>query len=340
MRFGLRERLAALTAVVAVTAVSTGFFLTSQRAERDRELRTSAPVATTALAAIERGPHIVFRSTALGPTYGRVAMVPTADPGGERGVTSAECERVYATRQRILCMAADRGIAVTYSATVLDAALRQVRPLQLAGIASRARLSPDGTLAATTTFVSGHSYASASFSTQTLVSPVAGRGQTNLEDFALLHQGRRITPKDRNIWGVTFASEDDDSFYATVAWGGHTWLSRGSMARRTLTTLRQDAECPSVSPDGTHVAYKKRAGQAAGHWRVAVLDVAAGTERVLAETRSVDDQVEWLDDRTVIYGLPRTGAQAGTSDVWSTAADGSGSPQLLIEGAWSPAVVR
>ncbi len=338
MRFGLRERAAALVAVVTVTAVASGAFVVSQRAEREQRLRTSAAVATTSLATIRSGPHIVFRSTALGPTYGKVAMVSTADPGGDRGVTSADCERVYATRQRLLCLAADRGIAVSYSATVLDAALRPVRPLALAGIASRARLSPDGTLAATTTFVSGHSYASTSFSTQTLISPVAGRGQTNLEDFALLHQGRRITPKDRNIWGVTFTG--DDTFFATVAWGGHTWLSRGSMADRTLTTLRQDAECPSVSPDGTHVAYKKRAGQPAGHWRVAVLDLASGTEQVLAETRSVDDQVEWLDDSTLMYGLPRTGAQAGTSDVWSTPADGSGSPRLLISAAWSPAVVR
>jgi len=338
VRLGLRDRLAAVAAVVAVTAVSSGLYLQSQRAERDREQRSAAPVATTALTSIEYGPHIVFRSTALGPTYGKVAMVSTADPGGERGVTTAECERVYATRQLILCLAADRGIAVTYSATVLDASWRTVRPLQLAGIASRARLSPDGSLAATTTFVSGHSYSSASFYTQTLVSPVAGHGQTNLEDFALVHRGRRINPKDRNIWGVTFAG--DDTFYATVAWGGHTWLTRGSIAERTLTTLRSDAECPSVSPDGTHVAYKKRAGQPAGHWRVAVLDLATGTERLLAERRSVDDQVEWLDARSVMYGLPRTGAQAGTSDVWRAPADGSGKPELLIAGAWSPAVVR
>ena len=77
-----------------------------------------------------------------------------------------------------------------------------------------------------------------------------------------------------------------------------------------------------------------------GQWRIAVYDLAAGAETLLAETRSVDDQVEWLDDATVLYALPREGTEATTSDVWQVPADGSGSPSLFIPQASSPAVVR
>ena len=68
-------------------------------------------------------------------------------------------------------------------------------------------------------------------------------------------------------------------------------------------------ECPSLSPDGTRIAYKKNTGGTlAAHWRVAFLDLATGKETVLSEPRSVDDQIEWLDDQTLLYGLARDGA--------------------------------
>ena len=119
-----------------------------------------------------------------------------------------------------------------------------------------------------------------------------------------------------------------------------TWLVRGSLSARRLTALREDAECPSLSPDRTRIAFKKHGTLAPGHWRLAVYDLATGTETVLAETRSVDDQVEWLDDSRVIYGLPRSVAGTASSDLWAVPADGSGNPQLMVHDAWSPAVVR
>ena len=60
---------------------------------------------------------------------------------------------------------------------------------------------------------------------------------------------------------------------------------------------------------------------------------------MLPEKHDVDDQVEWLDDSTILYGLPRI-EQPGDSDVWSIASSGSGAPRLFIEHAWSPSVVR
>ena len=67
-------------------------------------------------------------------------------------------------------------------------------------------------------------------------------------------------------------------------------------------------------------------------WRLHVLDLASGRETALAETRSVDDQVEWLDDERIMYGL--------AGDVWVVAADGGGKPRVFIPDALSPAVVR
>jgi Tol biopolymer transport system component len=141
---------------------------------------------------------------------------------------------------------------------------------------------------------------------------------------------------DRNVWGVSFA--DSDRFYVTVAFDGRPWLALGSLSAGTLTTVRADAECPSLSPDGTRVAYKKRLD--GGGWSVAVLDLASGSERRLPERRSVDDQVTWLDDATVVYGLPLTGAHGGETDLYAVPADGSGAPRVLVRQAWSPAVVR
>ena len=105
--------------------------------------------------------------------------------------------------------------------------------------------------------------------------------------------------------------------------------------------MRTDAECPSLSPDGTKVAYKKRLGNPTpGIWRLAVLDLATGKETLTADPRSVDDQVEWLDDTSLLYGLPRTGADATTSDVWAGAGRRHRRAKIFIEHGSSPAVVR
>ncbi len=334
----LRRRVTALAVVVVVSLVGSGAYLWSQRAERQTALRTAQPVDTVNLTDVQAGPRIVFRSTALGSTYGRVAAVALSNPGGPRAFTSTECERVYAAARRVLCLAADRGLVTRYSAMVLDDGYRPIRPLKLTGVASRARLSRDGSLTATTAFTTGSSYASSFFSTQTIVSRVDGSSSDDIENFTLVHKGKAIRPVDRNIWGVTFA--DNNTFYATVAWASQTWLAKGDLSQRRLDTIRPDAECPSLSPDRTRVVYKKRLGQPAGRWRLASLDIASGKETLLGETRSIDDQVEWLDNRSVIYGLPRLGAQAAVSDVWVVPVDGRGGPKRLIEGAWSPAVVR
>ena len=75
-------------------------------------------------------------------------------------------------------------------------------------------------------------------------------------------------------------------------------------------------------------------------WRLAVLDLRTGQESLLAETRSVDDQVEWLDNNRLLYALSWPGSEATTSDVWLVSADGTGAPAVFIPEASSPAVVH
>ncbi|GAA5201518.1 hypothetical protein [Microbacterium jejuense] len=288
------------------------------------------------------GDRVVFRNTAMGEGYGQVASVPLDDPGGPRAVIAQACDRVAAADGRFVCLRSERGIVPRYTATLLDDDGHEVESWPLAGIPSRARISPDGTLIATTAFVTGHSYATAGFSTETIVHTTDGRDFGNLEDYTLIVDGEVVAPVDRNYWGVTFV--DDTTFYATagLTTTGTTYLVRGDLKARTLTAIAEDVECPSLSPDGSRVAFK-RVTSGSGptvHWTPAILDLADGSVRILdAETRNVDDQIAWLDDDTILYGLPRD-AVAGDTDVWSLAADGSGPPDLFIAHAWSPSVVR
>jgi uncharacterized repeat protein (TIGR01451 family) len=54
-------------------------------------------------------------------------------------------------------------------------------------------------------------------------------------------------------------------------------------------------------------------------------------ETPLAETRSIDDQILWLDAERVLYGT--------ADDLWSVPADGSGDPRLFMSKAGSPTVL-
>ncbi|HEU4807387.1 MAG TPA: hypothetical protein VFT01_03935, partial [Homoserinimonas sp.] len=269
--------------------------------------------------------------------YGMVASVTLDDPSGERVVTEQACDRVYQTGQATMCLRTNRGIATTFEAVLLDRAGKDLDSWPLPGVPSRTRISPDSELVASTSFVTGMSYATVGFSTQTVIRSVDGRDFGNLEDFTTLIDGERLLAVDRNFWGVTFGP--DGTFYATAASGSQTWLVRGDLDTRTMTSVRENAECPSLSPDGRSIAYKvNTAAGASGHWAIAVLDLATGRQSILGEQRSVDDQVEWLDDETLLYGLPNPDAP-GDSDVWSVPIDGGSAPSLFIPHAWSPAVV-
>jgi hypothetical protein len=71
-----------------------------------------------------------------------------------------------------------------------------------------------------------------------------------------------------------------------------------------------------------------------------VFDLRTGVDVALAKTRSVDDQVEWLNNDIVLYAILRSPVGTAIEDTYSTPADGSGKPGLYLASAWSPAVGR
>jgi Tol biopolymer transport system component len=166
---------------------------------------------------------------------------------------------------------------------------------------------------------------------------------SDLEAFTLLKDGKKLSPIDRNYWGVTFMPTNSDRFYATAGTAGSTYLVDGRISDRTLTVMRDNVECPSLSPDGSRLVFKKRFTGPLGQvtWRLHLLDLATMSERALAETHSVDDQVEWLDTHRVLYSLPDQGPPATIRpDLWSLDVDSGGPPVLLRAEAMSPSVVR
>jgi hypothetical protein len=336
----VKVKLIAFGAIVLLAVVGTvGYVLRVHQREASAAASAPAVPVRDDLVAVQRVPHLLFRNTAVGNGFAKVAAVALDNPGGARAFSPATCDRVYARTSVTLCLVIKRGIATTYAAQLLNAHWSAERQVPLPGLPSRARISPDGSLLATTTFVFGDSYTNpGQFSTRTVVSKVAGGGtDLDLEQFTVVADGHPLTAADKNIWGVTFA--DDDTFYATAASGKKTWLVQGSLSQRRMVSLRADVECPSLSPDGTRIAFKKHGDLPKGQWRLAVYDLKTHTETMIADQRSVDDQVEWLDNRQVLYGLPRGGTSI-SSDVWVANADGTGTPKVFVADAWSPSVVR
>ena len=339
---GGRLRWIVLLAVTVMVLAGAGLYAVSafQRL-KDTTAGPPAVVVASERRALPQGSFVLFRNTAPGQGYGMAATVSSADPAGPRTIGGAACDRVYSAGSTVICLTIERGLITKFEASVYGADWQRIQKWALTGVPSRTRVSGDGTLAATTVFVTGHSYAGTGFSTETVITRLEGTTTAaNLEDFALLVNGQQVTAPDRNLWGVTFVPGQSDAFYATAASSGRHWLVRGSIADRTLTAVHDGVECPSISPDGTRVAFKKDLGAGiTPYWKAAVLDLASGKETILGESRGIDDQIEWLDNSFLLYGLPREG-EAGDSDVWRIPADGGGSPELYIEHAWSPSVVR
>lgn len=328
-RLALFAGLAALCSVAAVVAIVMG----SQAKE---PAIVASPGSRSALAAAREAgrPMILYLK---GGRPGRDSQLALAALGGASPgkpiLAPLKCARVYFAGGRGLCLARDNSLAVGYKAEVFGPDLRVLHSIALPGAASRARVSPDGRYGAVTLFVAGDSYtAPGSFSTRTtLIDLASGRSLGALEQFTVTRAGRQVTAVDVNFWGVTFA-RDSDRFYATMATGGKTYLIEGSVSARTAHVIHENVECPSLSPDGTRVVYKRRTGSSATPWHLTVLDLRTMRETPLAEPRSVDDQAAWLDARHVLYDVD--------GSVWSVPADGRGKPSRYIAAAGSPAVAR
>jgi hypothetical protein len=339
----------ALAARLGIFAVLAGAVIAAVLAYAVRRHRAEEAAARRDAVAIAIAPasqsseflapgRIIFRNTARGPSYGHVASVPVTATGGERTISPLVGDRVYSGGQAIFVLRAHRRALTTYEANCFNADFSPRCTFELPGAPSRTRVSPDGQLAVSTVFVTGDSYNSGGFSTRTTLYDLrAGKVVGDLEDFAVEKDGKPFKKADFNFWGVTFGA-DNDRFFATVASGGIPYLIEGSISRRQARVLKEIVECPSLSPDGNRVAFKFRVIEGGRfRWSVHVFDLQNRHETTVNETRTVDDQVEWLDNATLLYVLPRVG---GDSDVWAAAADGTAAPKLLIPDASSPCVIR
>jgi hypothetical protein len=315
--------------------------LTATACDRTTKNHTTKDAPTPAhLASVPAKPQLMFVSVANDDTFHKVEVAALQRPGDGSFVTNLSCLRVYFGGDSGICLTSTTDATATkWWAQLFDAQFNPLERFPLSGEPSRVRVSPDGRLAAATVFESGHSYAEHGFSTRTTLYDLTGRTSLgDLEKFVSRRDGHVIHAVDFNFWGVTFA-HDGNTFYATLDTAGVSYLVRGDARGRTLEVLRPNVECPSLSPDNTRIAFKKRVGaRSLGWWQIAVLNLNTMSETILNnETRSVDDQVEWLDDARVVYHLTNGTTAA---DLWALHADNSAPPERLLAAAYSPAVIR
>lgn len=278
---------------------------------------------------------IAFVNRIPGDDYGTVGYI---DRDGNRQSTELDCDRIDLNANGGICLDDSSGIGGSGRGLILDASLNPNLRFGI-NLPSRAAASPDGEVVAWTGFSLGHDYLSAGeFATTTqLIEVERGIGanlETQFATFGL--DNELIEDETRNFWGVTFV--DSETFYATIGVGENTSLVEGSISNSRLQVIHENATCPEVSPDGSTIVAKERRGD---FFQVIAIDTATGERRDLPETRSVEDQVEFLDDDTIIYGLPNEaeGTEAQPAwDVWSLDLNG-GTPQLIIPFADSPAAI-
>jgi hypothetical protein len=344
-----RRSSAVLLALIAAVLLTAGGLYVMKRSatSKDPPRGTGAllpsPEVAGQIARIRARPHVVFLEPQASGRP-RIAFAPLDDLEHARVVTELEAERIYVAGRRFVGLGTmpDAQGETKPGAFVLDEELHCIRTIPLTGIPSRVRASRDGALAAVTLFVTGDSYAGAGFSTRTYVFDLDGKLPVrDLERMKVMQGEDEINPLQMNFWGVAF-DEPPTHFYVTLRVGEVRRLVDASLETNTGRVIHPKVECPSLSPDRKRIAYKRLAGILPLKWNVAILDLASDRERVLAgEARSIDDQVEWLDERHVLYAVtePDAGGAAATN-LWSLDVDAVEPARLFLRNAQSPCVAR
>ena len=293
---------------------------------------TRDPLEPLSVASIQHGPHLVFQNVVRDEDYAKTSLVPLDSPGGMRVATGLVCERVHFAAGHGVCLAAEHGAESSYFAQVFGADFQPTSRIGLNGAPSYARVSPDGNLAAASFQTSPPTELMPIAPSQTwLLDTTSGEVVADLAKFALLRDGVTVVEPDVDYWGVTF-KRDGDGFYVSVRFGGNIYLAQGSISAQRLTVIRDRVSAPSLSPDESRIAFASLVSSVGPTWRFHLLDLTSGADRELPETRSIDDQMEWMGSDQLLYGL--------STDIWSVAANGDSAPLPFLFGGLSPAVVE
>ncbi|MBA3271037.1 MAG: hypothetical protein H0T71_11040 [Acidobacteria bacterium] len=282
-------------------------------------------------------PFVVFRALAPPPAFGRIAVLTVHSGTTARYLTSLACARVHYARGAGLCLVQEPVNDVAeYVAYTFDRTFTRRRRISLRGVPTRARVSPDGRRASVTTYAEEHSAEGERLATKSIVIEIAS-GQTvaDLGEFRIVNDGHLAINGPTDVSSVAF-EPDGDRFFATLSTATAQYLVAGSVDERRLTIIRTGAANEALSPDGRHLIVK-RLNAVLGFWQVGVIDLRTWVERDLNQgSRSIDDQVEWLDNRHVIYH----DVTDDTTGIWMLAIDGVGAPRVFERDAFSATTQR
>lgn len=333
----MSSRALALTAIAVVCVLAGASYVTVAALNADGTTSDAQPrlvVDRLGASSVAPGSELLVRAVDYDNPQlnGRLFDVALRPDAAAQATGDLACERVHENSAGTgLCLAA-KPHGFDYEGVVYGPGRSPLRRFSIPGVPDRARVSPDGRYGGFTAFLSGHTYSAGvrSFSTHTaIVDMRAGKPLFNLDQLEVTRDGEPFERADANFWGVAFA--DGDRFYATLGSGGDHYLLEGRVSTRRAQIVGEQIECPSPSPDGSRIAYKRRIGKQ-DRWRLHVRDLRSGRDIALAERRSIDDQPEWLDDDTVVYSDDRS--------VFAVAADGSGRAHRLVARASSPVALR
>jgi hypothetical protein len=349
------QRRAMIAVLQAISLTTPLMFTVVTHAQTSTSTNALAPLAAADMQSLlgKSGAVYALVNRPSDRDYHRVDLI-TFDPTTLRPITRTPtemgCSRVHATSDgKVFCFTRVIPGKPNYFSPPTGHIYSRNFTLETSypkglGSVSRARISKDGKFTASTAFTSGHSYlgvGGTTFSTATFIGSASdAKSQDNIQRWPVLNKGVEIKSTDLNLWGATFDPANSDRFLVTAYFDTKPHLAEGSVQNRKINVLKEAVECPSFSPNGKRIAFKKRTGIA--KWSPAVMDLATMKETVFDLPDSVDDQIEWLNDDTLVYEVVNTPLVGPSAVNLMTLNLKDAKPQhrLWLADARSPTVVR
>jgi hypothetical protein len=281
-------------------------------------------------------PFIMFRVLSPRQSHGHVAVMGLA-PDAELRISKLSCLRLHYAGRRGLCVTQEPASnSVVHVAYVFDEQFEPGKRLVLDGVPTRVRVAPNGRVGTITTYGEEESAQGERLATRTRIIDLhSGRSLADLREFRIDNPARPLVTSVVDFASVAF-ERDSDRFFATLATDAERYLVSGSINERRLSVIRTGVTNEAISPDGRRLVVKRLLPER-GFWQLAVIDLSTWSEHDLRQgPRSVDDQVEWLDDEHVVYH----DVDGETTSLWMLPADGINGPRVLIKDAYSAAVQR